>query len=54
MIKRIGKLQLDRESVRRLGGGTRAAEAWTAPHCNTDAYSFCTPCAESVNVCAAG
>ncbi|HEU0077193.1 MAG TPA: hypothetical protein VFQ76_06065 [Longimicrobiaceae bacterium] len=51
MTKRIAKLELSRETVRRLGDGTRAAEAWTAPYCGTDAYSYCTPCAESVAVC---
>ena len=50
MTKPIGKLRLNRETVRRLGEGTRAVEAWTAPNCTTN-YSYCTPCPESVAVC---
>ena len=51
MTRRIGKLTLNRETVRRLGAGMRDAQALSAERCNTDAYSFCTPCPESVNVC---
>lgn len=54
MTKRIAKLTLGRETVRRLAGAVRDAQAVSAVRCNTDAYSFCTPCPESVDVCAAG
>jgi hypothetical protein len=50
-MTRTTKLRLDRETVRRLGAGVRDAQALSGPRCNTDAYSFCTPCAESVDVC---
>lgn len=48
MTKRIAKLTLSRETLRRIGDVTRAVEAWSVPRCNTDDYTYCTPCPESV------
>lgn len=53
-MTRTTKLRLDRETVRRLAGGVRDAEALSFPRCNTDAYTYCTPCPESVNICNRG
>lgn len=50
-MTRATKLRLHRETVRRLAGAARDAQAVSAARCNTDAYSFCTPCPESVDVC---
>ena len=49
------KLRLHRDTVRRLGAGTGDAQAISVPRCNTDDYSYCTPCPESVDTgCYAG